>query len=198
MFKKANYQISKNENEITFEIENTNKNYVTYANFMKNYKDNVYIDINNGKYKCEYAKWLGQDVVYIMDSDKSINYLKIYTTDGTDLDNIGEEQIYYNSVQSLELEKGGKIRLKVNSDNDSEKALLTIPYINGFTAYNNGKKINIEKFEDCFTSIPLSKGENNIIIKYRMPGLTKGICISIIGFVLLLLVQKVINKKETL
>lgn len=213
LFKKANYQISKNENEITFEIENTNKNYVTYANFMKNYKDNVYIDINNGKYKCEYAKWLGQDVVYIMDSDKSINYLKIYTTDGTDLDNIGEEQIYYldleelqkatekiksNSVQSLELEKGGKIRLKVNSDNDSEKALLTIPYINGFTAYNNGKKINIEKFEDCFTSIPLSKGENNIIIKYRMPGLTKGICISIIGFVLLLLVQKVINKKETL
>lgn len=213
LFKKADYRISKNKNEITFEIENTNKNYVTYANFMKNYKDNVFIDINNGKYKCEYAKWLGQDVVYVMDSDKSINYLKIYTTDGTGLDNIGEEQIYYldleelqkatdkiksNSVQSLELRKGGKISLKVNSDNDNEKALLTIPYINGFTAYNNGKKINIEKFEDCFMSIPLSKGENNIIIKYRMPGLTKGICISIIGFVLLLLVQKVINKKETL
>lgn len=211
LFKKANYQISKNKNEITFEIENTNKNYATYANFMKN--GNVYIDMNNGKYKCKYAMWLGQDVVYVMDSDKSINYLKIYTTNGTDLDNIGGEQIYYldleelqkatdkiksKSVQSLELKKGGKISLKVNSDNDNEKALLTIPYINGFTAYNNGKKINIEKFEDCFMSIPLSKGENNIIIKYRMFGLTKGICISIIGFVLLILIQKVINKKETL
>ena len=35
LFKKADYRISKNENEITFEIENTNKNYVTYAQYKE-------------------------------------------------------------------------------------------------------------------------------------------------------------------
>ena len=43
--------------------------------------------------------------------------------------------------------------------------------------------IKIENVDDGFIGIKINKGENNIVFKYKVPGLGIGIIISVISFV---------------
>ncbi len=64
---------------------------------------------------------------------------------------------------------------------DDTFALYQIPFDDGWVATNNGKKIKIENVDNGFIGIKINKGENNIIFKYKVPGLKIGIIISIIS-----------------
>ena len=64
---------------------------------------------------------------------------------------------------------------------DDTFALYQIPFDDGWVATNNGKSIKIENVDNGFIGIKINKGENNIIFKYKVPGLKIGIIISIIS-----------------
>ena len=45
----------------------------------------------------------------------------------------------------------------------------------------NGKKIKPELVGNCMMSLPLENGENTIEMRYHVPGLKAGICLSVVG-----------------
>lgn len=65
-------------------------------------------------------------------------------------------------------------------------ALYTVPYDNGFSATINGKKVDIEKVNNGFMAVKISKGNNKIIFYYTTPGLKSGIIMSILSLTSLL------------
>ncbi len=59
--------------------------------------------------------------------------------------------------------------------------LLSVPYDNGWSAYDNGKKVKIHKVVSDLMAIDLGKGYHKIELKYRVPGLKLGWIISIVS-----------------
>lgn len=68
---------------------------------------------------------------------------------------------------------------------DEDKILcLSIPFSTGWTAYVDGEKTEILQGNTMFMAIPLSAGEHNIELLYTTPGLRVGICLSVVGVIL--------------
>ena len=63
---------------------------------------------------------------------------------------------------------------------------LSIPYLDGFTAYVNGQETEILKANIMYSAIPLKAGENKVVIRYKTPYLKEGVIISAGSFILLL------------
>lgn len=83
-----------------------------------------------------------------------------------------------------------KVNVKYKSNND-KTLFIPISYINGINAKNNGKNVDIIKVFDSFIGVKLSKGMNNMVIKYQTPGLKIGIIISFIGLLLIFVFDKI-------
>ena len=79
--------------------------------------------------------------------------------------------------------QNGRISISLFSDSEKE-LLLTIPYEEGWKATNNGEDTRIDKAFNCFMTIKLKPGTNNIEITYTVRGLYLGIVISIISVIL--------------
>lgn len=62
---------------------------------------------------------------------------------------------------------------------------FSVPYSEGWTAEVNGKSADVEKVSYGFMAVQADAGENNIVFRYRTPGLTAGIIITIIGIAIL-------------
>lgn len=78
------------------------------------------------------------------------------------------------------------IKGKISSSYDGTM-FTSIPYNKGFTVYVDGKKVKGTAFKDAFLSIPVSKGEHNIEIKYSPQGLLAGSIISGISLIIFLI-----------
>ncbi|MBQ4464500.1 MAG: YfhO family protein [Oscillospiraceae bacterium] len=64
---------------------------------------------------------------------------------------------------------------------------FSVPYESGWTAYVNGEPVEIEKVDNGFMAIRCGAGEDHITFRYRLPGLTGGIVLTLAGAVLLAL-----------
>lgn len=62
---------------------------------------------------------------------------------------------------------------------------FSVPYSNGWTAEVNGKKADVEKVSYGFMAVRADEGTNKIVFRYRTPGLTAGIIVTIAGILLL-------------
>lgn len=91
---------------------------------------------------------------------------------------------------------GDKITSKVNVTNDGY-IVSSIPYDKGFTIYDNGEKVKVEKVNKSFIGFKVKKGVHNIEIKYSAPLFKEGITISIITG-LLLIIYNLLNKRKKL
>jgi len=207
-YKKLEYKIiSKKEQKVIYEITTLNKNYPLYGNLPWKKSSNENINVNN-IYNTAYSKWLSPSVFYIP-LEEEHNVATIEVTSNSKV-SIKEEQFYYldleelrditnqindKKAEELRLENGGNISCKVSA-NQGESLLISIPYSNGFNIYRNGEKIDINKFESCLMSIPLVEGENEITIKYSLPGLKIGIVISLLGILLLVFYHIQMNNKN--
>ena len=58
--------------------------------------------------------------------------------------------------------------------------VLRIPYSEGWSAFVDGKRVDIEKADLAFMSIRLSEGEHSIVLSYETPFLSLGSCISLV------------------
>ena len=69
---------------------------------------------------------------------------------------------------------------RVNVSDNNTLLFTTIPYEQGWSAYADGKKVDIIKAQDTFSAIRLSAGEHTVKFVFRCPGLRLGLCISLI------------------
>ncbi|MCR4689070.1 MAG: YfhO family protein [Saccharofermentans sp.] len=68
--------------------------------------------------------------------------------------------------------------LHVDADRDGY-LLLAVPYSDGWSCTANGQETEILRADTGFMAIYLKPGSYDILLKYRTPGLTGGICVSI-------------------
>jgi len=146
--------LSHSENKEIFELFNIYLNDELYFENFPNYEDNGLIDF--GIYeddeiivKIEFLEncYLGSLNIGVMNLNKFYNFI--------DNNNI-KYDLNFNE---------NNINININTD---EEKLLFIPinYDESYTAYNNGKKIDIIKVYDNYIGINLNEGENNISIKF--------------------------------
>ena len=73
---------------------------------------------------------------------------------------------------------------------------LSIPAVNGFTAYVDGRKTDMVSYFG-FLGIPVTEtGEHHVELKYMTPGLVPGIIISIAGILIFIVVLLILKKQQ--
>ena len=103
--------------------------------------------------------------------------------------------------ESLEI-SDGLVRLKADAKK-GDILFTSIPAAEGWSAKINGEDAEILKFMDSLIMLELKEGENDIELKYSLPGLKGGIAISLCTalFIMLVWVRYVkdgaLNEKKT-
>ena len=104
-----------------------------------------------------------------------------------------DEEVFknvYNKLKNSQLKdvkvKNNKVEGNITTDTKSS-LFLAIPYDKGWIAYDNGKRVKINKSVGDFMSINLDKGNHKIKLVYYSEGLGKGIFISFISIVILII-----------
>ena len=92
----------------------------------------------------------------------------------------------HTEADELELRSfSGKVSCQV-SGKEGEYLVTSIPNDKGFSATVNGEKTEIVTVNKAFVGIPLSEGENSIVISYTPPFFVPGVAVSIVGLALAL------------
>lgn len=73
----------------------------------------------------------------------------------------------------------------VNAEQD-RYLVFSIPYSKGWTAYDNGKKAELQKANLMYLGMPIEAGSHEIRLVYRTPGGTAGIFVSLAGVILMI------------
>lgn len=64
--------------------------------------------------------------------------------------------------------------------------VFSIPYSKGWTVYDNGKKVELQKANLMYLGMPIEAGSHEIWLIYRTPGGTAGILVSLAGVALMI------------
>lgn len=104
-----------------------------------------------------------------------------------DLDMLSElTESYADAVSNRAADKS-VYSFSVTAENDSSYLLLPLSYDKGYEAQINGVSEEVLPAGGLFSAVRLKKGDNNIILKFVPYGMKQGICISIVGIVLLVI-----------
>lgn len=111
----------------------------------------------------------------------SFDSLGLYATDTSyiskDIDHLS-----LNSAYEIEKVDNG---YSCRTDRDDEGWLyFRVPYGEGWTAYIDGKKVDLEKANLGFMAIDVPSGNHLVLIEYETPNLREGALISCVGVVL--------------
>lgn len=194
IFVPLSYRKILNKNgSITYNIKLPNNNQVIYGNLPWNSEFDGILDIND-KYKTRYACWLSPSVFYVP-TEKGDKEARITVTSSNTVDlKQGDEQFYALDLDTLsEVVKklqakradsismtNGNVAIHTQAKN-GESLYVSVPFDSGWAVTVNGKKVSPELFADCMYSIELVDGENDIQMKYQVPGYRLGVIVSIIG-----------------
>ena len=187
--------------DVEYTVSVPQGNHGLYGNFPWR-KDMDAIVYKNNMKLTSYSRWLSPSVFYIPSNSKerTLN-IKVKTKNGVD---IKEAQFYaldldllkhisrvVSSRQVPDL-KIDKTNISCTADgNQGDYLFLSVPYHKGWTITNNGKKVLPELLDNCLMLLPLEKGLNRIQMYYRIPYLTEGCVLTLIGFLCLLVYPKV-------
>ena len=182
--------------------------YVYYGNIPWNKYMDAKLNVNN-IYEMDYACWLSSGVFNIPTNEKSdileINLssdkgyqindslVEFYGLDLNALDEITQLIQNNNNVKDYQI-SDGLVTARIESKED-EKVFLSVPYDKGWTCTVNGKKVKPELFADCFYLIPVKRGTNEIKMSYNVPGFKKGILLTFIGIIMLMLITHIERRK---
>ncbi len=96
-----------------------------------------------------------------------------------------ETDLHQNQVSLASREITGE----VNAEQD-RYLVFSIPYSEGWAAYDNGKKVTLQKANLMYLGMPLSAGSHEIRLVYHTPGGRAGILVSLAGVTLIFLLVK--------
>ncbi len=172
------YKIYKNENFVpmgfTYDYFLTEEQLNSCA---KEYKDRLLLKgilIDNK----DYDKY--KDLMPVLQSDKAY-------------DEVLDEENYFADCKNLATNAGyefnyDKKGFTAKIDSDKKNLMFfSVPYESGWTALVNEKPVDVIKANKGFMAVPVETGENTIRFMYKTPGAGKGILISIIAGVILIL-----------
>lgn len=200
------------EAEIYFYIQNLDKNEINPINYyvrVNGLHDGEAVpELSNYLIGATYANHMyGGKHDWMINAGKtssSVNQLYV-TFDAAGNYSFESLKLYKRDVASIEANISGLDHgvtdLVLATDNvsfscttDKTKYLLmTIPYSEGWTAYDNGAKVEIRHGDIGFMVLELAPGEHHIELKYQRPGQMAGIavsCVALTGFVVFTVVRK--------
>lgn len=189
-----------------FEYKSANKHFEIYENTLyipMGFGYDSYISTKDAKKKSNSAreKLLINSLIL---NDKQIKkYSDIlteydYTKDLTESDYIRicrEKQQNSSSEFSFDHHS---FRSEITLDKP-QLVFFSVPYSDGWTAKVNGKSADVEKVSYGFMAVKADAGENTIVFRYRTPGLTAGVIMTIIGVLLLsgyLIICRIFFRKD--
>ena len=120
--------------------------------------------------------------------------LSIYAVDMNEgyLPNVQERaKDKFDSLTVEDTEVEGNISVDQN-----KMLFFSIPYSEGWSATVNGETVEIQKANVGFMAIPITEGENHVVLKYRTPWLLPGILVSGVTFVTYITVVIVLRVKQ--
>lgn len=178
-------------NTVGYDVKHMDDPVYGYFNMKDKDGGKVYVD---DQYVTLYNTWLCPRVVYIpQQPDAPSTHVHI---DGDNMENRVESAcFYYTDLNELEkviqkiqdrredglLIQDGSITGTVKNPQNLDRLYLSVPYDKGWSVKVNGKKIKPELVGNCMMSLPLENGENTIEMRYHVPGLKAGICLSVVG-----------------
>ena len=189
-----------NMNIINYEYElksNYGINVETYYNHNK--VDNLYSSFRGSNNK---SHMFGNKNDYLLNlgyTNSPIDEIRIYFEKGKydinnivlyslDKDRIEKKINGFDIIASNVKYNKNKITAELEALND-EYAFISVPYSNGgWSAYLDGKKVEIKKADTAFMAIELKKGKHNLVLKYKTPMLLEGIIISIVSIAVFIII----------
>ncbi|MQS52484.1 YfhO family protein [Companilactobacillus mishanensis] len=93
-----------------------------------------------------------------------------------------------NSLKITSDLKHDTIKGSINAKKASP-LFVSVPYDKGWKAYDNGKKVKINKVVGNLMAVDLDKGHHHIVFKYEVPGLKTGWIVTLVSLVLFGLFQ---------
>lgn len=184
-------------------------NYAFYGNIPWNTPmESATLHVNK-HYNTRYSWWLAPSVFHISSSGKkNTASLSISSPNNYDVA-YGCEQFYALNLDALrsvteELSKKEAEKLTftngyvqaVCQGKSGENMYLSVPSDRGWKVTLNGSVIQPDLVGDCMYSIPLTEGENTVVLKYSCPGLDQGIVISLIGAIITVVIFLYERKKR--
>lgn len=192
IFKEAGYKLNIADNFLTLQVEGGKPEDILYGyvdSWIQELK--LYVD---GTYRCNYATWLSYKVFSAGYGDQEHTIaLENYT--GTDQEvfpyfyyldmDVFEDVIQELKAKEMQTEEfeDGYVKGSYTADKDGY-LFLTIPYDEGWKAYVNGQRVEITDGANALSVIPVKAGENEIELKYSVPGWRMGAVLSAVGILL--------------
>ncbi len=112
------------------------------------------------------------------------------------MDNIVSQikKLNENTLEQIKIDNN-KVTGSITCDKD-KILCMSIPYSEGWTAYVDGKQVELKRANTMFMAIELTSGEHRIELRYQTPYLMLGGIVSIIGVVLYVLVILFYKRKK--
>lgn len=185
-------EVDKSDSDISF-ISESSGQYFAYVSDTSISEINVNIDgIGNKEFENLSRKYL-LDLGYL-DADTK---LKFSTEDNKSFslkvarfnyDILGKiyEKLSYNTA-NIRLYEDGHIEASIEAK-DSGNLFFSIPYDKSWKIYVDSYPVKANKYLGSFISIPLTKGEHNISLRYEPEGFMLGLKISILALFILMFI----------
>ena len=183
-YKKKNneYEIKKGYYYIYInDIENTNFEELNFQIGDELYK----VSTDYFMYKSKTNKKIELNIDETIDKDK----IKVMYFDYDKFKTIKHET--FEILEQNKNELKGKINSKENGI-----LMITIPYEKGFNIEVDSKKVEYFEVADTFIGINIEKGEHDIRITYKQPGLKTGILISLLSIISCIIYTLIYGKKD--
>lgn len=136
----------------------------------------------------------------LLDEDQEEKYKEFLTPISTESANQLTDNQMISDIQKLKQNEcknfnynSYEFKTDISLDNDN-LVVFTVPYESGWTATVNGKPTDVENVDSGMMAVKCNKGENNIVFKYKTPGLMESTVITIIG-IILYIIYLLINRK---
>ncbi|MBO4927891.1 MAG: YfhO family protein [Clostridiales bacterium] len=107
---------------------------------------------------------------------------------------LAQKEALASTVSDLDV-KDGHIKLVAHADQD-KLLLTTIPFEDGWAAYVDGQKVQLQAYQDAFLSIPVSSGTHNVELKFTPPGFKAGLASCGAGILLFAVVTILMLRKK--
>ena len=174
-----------------------NGKYSVYGMIPWNTWVNAELNVDD-KYKIPYSSWLSP-VVFHMPTNGNKETANVSLAAKTSYD-IKRDGVAFYALDLKEFAKitsklkarepkfmqikNGDVKIRTTAKEKGESLYLSVPCDKGWTIKLNGKDVQTQMIGDCLYSIPLKKGQNILIMHYRVPGLVKGVAMMFLGILL--------------
>lgn len=161
--------------------------------YIKNGSKNLNISVNDDLHFENY--WFNNSIRYIGEF-KQGDIVRIKASNGSNADQF---ELYATTLNSNAVTKAldiirannisitdwkdGEVKAHITA-NENSQIMFTIPYEKGWIIKVNGTRVNYSDYAGAFITFNVSAGENDITMYFRAPGLTSGIIISILSFLI--------------